>query len=107
MESNLANQNNPTLNGLVHTFGLSGYPTVTFQIEGTFSAGNYTPQVSNDATVWGNIPAVKSDGTSSATVNAAGLYRCDVNGYQLWRLNPSSDIAAVCSVISIASPLAL
>jgi hypothetical protein len=90
MKSNLRNANSPTYENEVHVFGLSGYPTVSFQIVGTFTSGSYTPQVSNDGEAWGDISAISLDGTAAATVSAVGMYRCDVSGFQIWRLNPSS-----------------
>ncbi len=107
MDGNYSNPNNPAYDGLIHTFGVSGYPTVSFKIVGTITTGNYTPQVSDDGDAWYPITAQAADGTVLNTVNAAGLYRCDVNGYQVWRLNPSAGIVANCSVSSVASPMAL
>lgn len=105
MDGNYSNPNNPTYDGKVHTFGVSSYPMVSFQVVGTITSGNYTPQVSDDGDAWFPITATAADGTVLSTINAAGLYRCDVNGYQVWRLSPSSGIVANCFVKSTASPM--
>jgi hypothetical protein len=106
--NNLRNANNPTYNGALHAFGMGGYAAVSFQIVGTISAGSYTPQVSDDGATWISVSCYTSDNALVSTVTAAGMYRVDVNGYQVFRLLPSGDFSGNCAVSSFAAaqPLA-
>jgi hypothetical protein len=67
-----------------------GTPTLSFQIVGALSSGSYQGQISNDGSTWVNVGVYTSDNALVSTVTAAGMYRVDVNGYQNFRLAPSS-----------------
>jgi hypothetical protein len=74
-----------------YVFGMSGQPTVSVNVLGTISVGDYTPQVSNDNQTWYDISVYNAAGDEVTAVTVAGLYRADVNGYELFRLHPSTD----------------
>lgn len=74
-------------------FGMSGQPTVSVNVQGTISAGHYTPQISDDGTSWYDISVYNPAGSEVVTITVAGVYRTDVNGYQMFRLHPSVDFA--------------
>lgn len=69
-------------------FGIAGWPTVAIQVVGSVT-GTYTPQATLDGITWVNVPVITTAYTRAATITAAGLYRADVNGYQVFRLSTS------------------
>ncbi len=75
------------------SFGISGLPTVSVNVVGTISAGSYTPQISNDDQNWYDVTVYNPAGDAVTSVTVSGTYRTDVNGYELFRLHPSSDFA--------------
>lgn len=94
----------PTIGAELHQWGQPGFPTVGFQVVGTISAGHYTPQATIDGQNWVDIPAISIDGTSLTEITVAGIYRCDVNGMQGWKLTASGDFSgAAVQVTSTAS----
>lgn len=97
---NLKNPNNDTPNQTV--FGVSGWPTVSIQVIGTFTSGTYEPQVSNDGETWAAIPVVAADYSRASTIGATGMYRVDVNGFQVFRLAPT-DVVGTLRILMYAS----
>lgn len=80
------------------SFGLSGLPTVSVNVRGTISGGNYVPQVSNDGVAWEDIQMFGTDGVAFSVISVAGIYRADVNGYQAFRLHASGGFAGTPTV---------
>jgi len=103
MQSLYQNPLNPTYDGAAHYFGPSGYPTISVDVQGTISAGGYTPSVSNDGNSWYPVNAQAADGTPTPTISEPGLYLIDFNGFQLFKLVATGDFSGTTSVSSFAS----
>lgn len=107
MDSIYQNPLNPTYDGHAHYFGPSGYPTISVDVQGEFTAGGYTPSVSNDGNTWYPVNALMADGTPTPTIEAVGLYRINFNGFQLFKLEATGDFSGTTAVSTFASPKVL
>lgn len=81
--------NSPFAANTLITIGM-GTPTLVLQVVGTLSSGSYQAAVSLDGQTFVDISVYKSDNTLAATITAVGIYKVDMNGYQVFRLTPSS-----------------
>lgn len=105
--SNLVQRSNIVYGGSDSAFGLSGQPTVSVNVTGTVSVGDYTPQVSNDNQTWYDVTVYNNAGDAVTAVSVAGIYRTDVNGYEMFRLHPSTDFAGATALqyFAYATPM--
>jgi hypothetical protein len=108
MHSNLINPANPTIGAVDHSWSVPGFPTIGFQVTGTISTGSWTPQASIDGQTYADITCLNVSGLEVASITASGLYRCDVNGYQNFRLLAGGTLAGTgLAISSVASPTPL
>jgi hypothetical protein len=70
-------------------------PTIAIQIDGTFTSGTYSAQVSQDGNQWHSIPLLTGLNVPAATIGATGVYRFDTNGYRAFRLQPAAVVGSL------------
>ena len=106
MDSNMLFSGSPFTQANTPTVSANGFPTISFQIVGTFTSGSYTPQVSNDGETWISMSAISIANALVSSVTLVGMYRADVNGYQCFRLSPTSVVGTLAIyIVGSAVPL--
>jgi hypothetical protein len=106
--SNQVQVGNIVAASLGSAIGMAGQPTVSINVLGNITTGSLTPQVSDDDVNWFDVVILAADGSDISSVLVPGLYRGDVNGFQNFRLQPTSDfVGAYCTVQYFAYPTPL
>jgi hypothetical protein len=84
-------------NGDIFPVLINGQRTINVSIIGTISAGYLTPQVSSDGIFWESIDTIAQNIPSEITLNQAGTYIIDVDGWAQFQLVASADFSASCT----------